>query len=55
MKKGAIWQIEPFQNKEKGDICQMVHFVTQSCIVVIILVNAKCIICHVTPVNSKQL
>ena len=38
---------------EKGAICQMVPFDTQYGIVVIILVNAKCIICHVTPFNSK--
>ena len=42
-----------FQNKEKGPICQMVHFVTQFCIVVIILENSKGIICHLTPFNSK--
>ena len=32
----------------------MVPYVTQYCIVVIILVNAKGIFCHVTPFNSKQ-
>ena len=41
------------KNKEKGAIYQMVHFVTQYCIVVICVVNAKGIICHVTPFNSK--
>ena len=42
-----------FQNKEKGAICQMLPFVTQYCIFVNILVNAKGIICHVTPFNSN--
>ena len=51
--KGAILQKNyPFQNKEKGAICQML-FVTQYCIVVISLVNAKGAICHITSFNSK--
>ena len=54
MKNDAIWQIAPFsKKKEKGAICQMVPFVTKYCVVVIILVNAKGIICHVTHFNSK--
>ena len=41
------------KNKEKGAICQMVHFVSQYCIDLITLVNAKLSIFHVTPFYSK--
>ena len=59
MKKSAFYKYHIFKTKlysilkEKDAICQMVPFVTKYCIVVIILVNAKGIICHVTPFNSK--
>ena len=53
MKKVLFDKHHLFQSKELGAICQMVPFVTKYCIVVIILVNANGIICHVTPYNSK--
>ena len=53
MKNGAFRQIAPFSTQRKGASRKMVPFITNYCIVLIILVNAKGIICHVTPFNSK--